>query len=204
MGFSFDVGAALGGGLTAAGGITQGVLNYEAQKKNLRYQKDLQNQIFAREDTSMQRRIDDLKAAGLSPVLAAGGSGAGAGSVVATSAPRIEGLDQVGQSIANAAAFKALEQQSIAIDRTAEEIALIKKQQVKADADAYLASEDAKKAQADTRYIGLKADQQKMDNDLQSKTGLPSSPSAPAKMFRDVYGIYESLFNPDVEKFYSC
>ena len=42
-----------------------------------------------------------------------------------------------------------------------------------------------------------------MDNDLQSKTGLPSSPSAPAKMFRDVYGIYESLFNPDVEKFFT-
>ena len=39
MGFSFDAGAALGGGLSAVGGITQGVLNYEAQMKNLRYQK---------------------------------------------------------------------------------------------------------------------------------------------------------------------
>ena len=36
---SFDVGSAVGGGLTALGGITQGVLNYEAQMKNLRYQK---------------------------------------------------------------------------------------------------------------------------------------------------------------------
>ena len=63
MGFDFDAGAALGGGLAAAGGITQGVLNYEAQKNNLRYQKDLQNQIFAREDTSIQRRVADLKAA---------------------------------------------------------------------------------------------------------------------------------------------
>lgn len=36
------------------------------------YQKELQERLFAREDTGIQRRVADLRAAGLSPVLAAG------------------------------------------------------------------------------------------------------------------------------------
>ena len=61
--------------------------NFELQKENLAYQKDLQNRIFEREDNAVQRRVNDLVKAGLSPTLAAGSS-AGAGSVVSTSAPQ--------------------------------------------------------------------------------------------------------------------
>lgn len=61
--------------------------NLDLQKKNLAYQKDLQKEIFAREDNAVQRRVNDLVKAGLSPTLAAG-SAAGAGSVVSTSAPQ--------------------------------------------------------------------------------------------------------------------
>lgn len=82
-------------------------LNFQLQKENLAYQKDLQNVIFGREDNAVQRRVDDLRKAGLSPTLAAG-SAAGAGSVISTSAPQrlsdLQGylaLAQVGTMLAN-------------------------------------------------------------------------------------------------------
>ena len=62
-------------------------LNYQLQKENLAYQKNLQQIMFGREDNAVQRRVSDLRKAGLSPVLAAGSS-ASAGPVVSTSAPQ--------------------------------------------------------------------------------------------------------------------
>lgn len=77
-------------GSTLAGTVDSFLTNHQnldLQKKNLAYQKDLQKEIFAREDNAVQRRVNDLIKAGLSPTLAAGSS-AGAGSVVSTSAPQ--------------------------------------------------------------------------------------------------------------------
>lgn len=82
-------------------------LNYQLQKDNLAYQKGLQQIMFGREDNAVQRRVSDLRKAGLSPVLAAG-SAASAGPVISTSAPqRVSDLNgfmalaQIGTMLAN-------------------------------------------------------------------------------------------------------
>ncbi len=87
----FSVFSSIAGGLA---GLGQSAINYDAQMQNLNYQKDLQKQIFAREDNAVQRRAEDLEKAGLSKTLAAGDA-AGAGAVVNTKAPQTSVLDDV-------------------------------------------------------------------------------------------------------------
>jgi len=72
----------------ALGGVSS-IANFGLGLANYRYQKNLQNEIFRREDTSIARRVHDLKASGLSPVLAAG-QGAGTGGIVSTRPPEID------------------------------------------------------------------------------------------------------------------
>ena len=56
---------------TALQGL-QGLGNYRNQKEALEWNKMAQRKTWAREDNATQRRVADLKAAGLSPTLAAG------------------------------------------------------------------------------------------------------------------------------------
>jgi len=72
----------------ALGGVSS-IANFGLGLANYRYQKNLQNEIFRREDNSIARRVHDLKASGLSPVLAAG-QGAATGAIVSTKPPEID------------------------------------------------------------------------------------------------------------------
>ena len=106
-------------------------LNYQLQKDELAYQKDLQKIMFAREDNAVQRRVADLKAAGLSPTLAAG-SAAGAGSVVSTTAP---------QKVSDLQGYLALAQ-----------VGTMLANQQKAQTEADIARQQLKQSRLDTKY----------------------------------------------------
>lgn len=70
-------------------GAVQSSKNYKLQKEQFEYQKQLQERMFEREDTAVQRQAADMAKAGLSKTLAAGG-GASSGPVVQTQAPQMD------------------------------------------------------------------------------------------------------------------
>lgn len=87
-------------------------LNYKLQKEQYEYQKNLQNIMFHREDNAVQRRVADLKAAGLSPTLAAG-SAASAGPVVSTQVPQKQSDLSAYLTLANIQTMLAEQQKAI-------------------------------------------------------------------------------------------
>ena len=92
--------AGIGSIISGIGGIGIGIANsvsnaeinkknYELQKDWQNYQKQLQREIFQREDNAIQRRASDIAAAGGNPAMAwETGNGASAGSIIDTSAPQ--------------------------------------------------------------------------------------------------------------------
>jgi len=72
-------------------GAVFNTLNYMQQKEQFNYMKQMQQESWLREDTAVQRRVADLKAAGLSPTLAAGNS-ATSSSPVHVTAPQHQGF----------------------------------------------------------------------------------------------------------------
>lgn len=146
-----SAGAEIAAGIASGlGGLIQTGYNIYAGNRDFDYQKALQQEIFNREDNAVQRRMADLKAAGLNPNLAAG-SAAGAGAVVGRSnTPQISG-NPIGTALDTASAVAQLRAQR-------EQNEILKNQRDETAAKARLAENDALMSNIEfNTMLGLKS-----------------------------------------------
>lgn len=154
-------------------------MNYRNEKANQKYLRGIQQEEWNREDSAVQRRVADLQKAGLSPVLAAG-SGASAGPVVQTQAPRMEKID-LGNIPADIMALLRGNQE-IAQSQAQTDLIQLQKDKVKADTE------------------GQKIDNAKNWRDFQidKEAGMPSNATSFSKTLRDMASVFtKSRFKLD-------
>lgn len=141
MGFLADLGAGISGAL----GIGTSVANTVAQYKQMNYQKEMQQESWRREDNAVQRRVDDLGAAGLSPVLAAGSS-------AAASAPISIGAPDHGDIQGNI--------------RGAQEMVAMQKSIAKTEADTLRTNAERAKVALESDKVDLQNKRIALDNEI--------------------------------------
>lgn len=107
--------------------------NLAFQRENLDYQKALQQQIFAREDTAYQRTVDDMRAAGLSPLSMQNTNGAG--EAIQTDALN-NGFEAQGYTALKSSAFEDLGNSLINLTGNMAQIDSLKAQAQKTSAEA--------------------------------------------------------------------
>jgi len=140
------------------------MMNYKMNQKNLEWQKDMYRQQMGREDNAVQRRVADLRAAGLSPTLAAGSSASasGAPAIGKLDAPQIKMEPQ-----AKLAASAALIQQSRNIANT---VADTKLKEIQANQHSIIALRESEKLKQDM----LNTEIQGHDWDIIKRQGIRS------------------------------
>lgn len=172
-----DITGGIGSIAGAVSGIINSALSYDAAMKNLEeqkrmndYYKSLQNTIFSREDSATYRRVMDLKASGLSPVLAAGAA-AGTGQAIMLNTPQHQAPQLPDMANAAQLAMAAMKMKAD-ISATQAQEKLLKQQ---------AAASDAQKNLTDVT-TAIKYHDYKIMKD----TGMSSSPTTVGKWIQEI------------------
>ena len=141
--------------------------NYAQQRNVFEWQKAVQQTNWQREDNAVQRRVADLKGAGLSPVLAAG-SAAQAGPPVSVTAPQRQPISVIDKALQ----VMAMMRQHVDISRT------------EAETDAILAQAERTRVRTTIDDVLAKRQDDILSSQIGLQTANASSAAAEAALAR--------------------
>ena len=149
------------------------IYNLWQQDRAYNWNKEMQLKAWEREDNAVQRRVKDLRLAGLSPVLAAGSSAQASGPIQ-VSGPQLDKSNALGNVLQSILASKNIQQMNAGIAQTQAQAELIN-------------------AQTEGQKIANKVNSR--DYNLSVEAGTSSKPGVVGSALRDVKGALDSVGN---------
>jgi len=169
--------------------------NYNLQKDQLNWQKSQWEEVKQREDNATQRRVADLKAAGLSPTLAAGSASAASPAPV-LAAPQMDAKNLISDSAMTAMNLMTMDQNlktsSAQEDLTRKNIEEANARIIKIGHELKQLDSGTYKNYQEALKIMAEADQKKHDTAYFKKHRLPSSASSTSKTVADLVETAET------------